>query len=116
MKTTLSLMAITLLLSTNLFAAGQGTTITPNGVIFPDGTTQTTAAGSAALPSGTTIISSINNPATAGTIDDSRVSPNVGRLNGANNWSAMNVFGAGLSLAGSTLTNVGTPVNANDAA
>jgi hypothetical protein len=115
MKTKLSLLALALVsLTTNVFAAG--TSLTPVGVVFPDGTTQTTAAGSGALPSGTSMITAINNPGTAGTINDTRLSLNLGRLNGANSWSSTNIFGAGLSLAGSTITNLGNPANANDAA
>lgn len=114
MKCKLSLAVIAFIaLTANLFAAG--TTMTPNGIIFPDGTTQTTAAGSGAVPSGTTIVSAVNDPSTSGTINDNRLSPNVARLNGANNWSVLNVFTAGLSLEGSTLTNLGNPVNATDA-
>jgi hypothetical protein len=76
MKRTLSLTAIALLaLTTNLFAAG--TMMTPAGITFPDGTTQTSAAGSGAVPSGTTIISAVNNPATSGTINDNRLSSNI---------------------------------------
>jgi hypothetical protein len=116
MKTKLSLLALALVsLTTNVFAT-TGTSLTPGGVVFPDGTTQTTAAGSGALPSGTSIITAINTPGTAGTINDTRLSLNLGRLNGANSWSSTNIFGAGLSLAGSTITNLGNPTNATDAA
>jgi Chaperone of endosialidase len=76
MKRTLSLTAIALLaMTTNVLAAG--TQLTPTGVKFPDGTTQTTAAGSGAVPSGTTIISAVNDPSTVGTINDSRLSSNI---------------------------------------
>jgi hypothetical protein len=113
MNKTRSLPALLLVLATNLFAAG--TTMTPNGIIFPDGTTQTTAAGAGAVPSGTTIITAVNDPGTAGTISDGRLSPNVARLNGTNDWSGMNVFTNGLSLNNSLLTNLANPVNAGDA-
>jgi hypothetical protein len=57
----------------------------------------------------------VNAAGTAGTIDDQRLSANLGRLNAANNWSVMNVFTSGLSLAGSNITNLGNPVAAGDA-
>ena len=113
MKTKLLLPVLAFLVSTNLFAAGTG--LTPNGVVFPDGTVQTTAAGSGAVPSGTTIITAINNPTATGTISDARLSPNLGRLNGANNWSGTNIFASGLSLNGATVSNLGNPVSATDA-
>ncbi|MBV9492708.1 MAG: peptidase S74 [Acidobacteria bacterium] len=72
MKIKLLFFAFTLAFATSLFAAN-GTTITLQGVIFPDGTTQTTAAGAGATPSGTTIISAINAPGTGGTINDNRL-------------------------------------------
>jgi hypothetical protein len=113
MKSTLSLLAIAFLaVTSNLFA---GTSLTPVGVVFPDGTTQTTAAGAGATPSGTAIITAVNNPATTGTINDNRLPANIGRLNGVNTWSALNSFGGGLSMAGATITNVGNPSAATDA-
>jgi hypothetical protein len=114
MNRTPLLAAITLLAVTT-GALAQGTQMTAAGITFPDGTMQTTAAGAGATPSGSTIITAINNPSTAGTINDARLSANVARLSGANTWSAANVFNAGLSLAGSNLTNLGNPVNAGDA-
>ena len=88
-----------------------------NGVIFSDGSKMTTANGVAgATPSGTNIISAINDPATAGMISDNRLSPNVARLGGANAWSGSNVFGTGLSANGAQVTNVGNPVAGTDAA
>ncbi len=87
-----------------------------NKLIFADGTSMTTAsAGGGGSMSGTSIVSAINDPATAGTISDTRLSTNVARLNGANNWTGANVFGAGLSANGALVTNVGNPVNAGDA-
>ncbi|HYC62136.1 MAG TPA: tail fiber domain-containing protein [Thermoanaerobaculia bacterium] len=79
MKRTLLPLAITLAVTINVFAAG--TWLTPNGITFPDGTMQTTAAGSGAVPSGTTIISAVNNPSTTGTINDNRVAPSIARMN-----------------------------------
>ena len=88
---------------------------TGNGVIFPDGTKQTTAAAGGGSMTGTAIVSAINDAATAGFINDNRHSPNLARLNGANAWSGSNVFGAGLSANNALVTNVGNPVNAGDA-
>jgi hypothetical protein len=53
-----------------------------NGVIFPDGTKQTSAAGG---------------------------------VTSTNNWTATQVFSAGLSANNANITNVGNPVNAGDA-
>ncbi|HZI20438.1 MAG TPA: tail fiber domain-containing protein [Pyrinomonadaceae bacterium] len=90
-----------------------------SGLVFPDGSIQTTAAngnsGSGGSMSGTSIVSAVNDPATLGFIGDNRVSPNLARLNGANAWTGANVFGAGLSANNSLITNVGNPVNAGDA-
>ncbi len=113
MKRTLSLAAITVAVATNLFAAG--TSVMPTGIVFPDGTTQTSAAGGGAIPSGTAIVTAVNAAGTAGTINEDHLSSNVARLNGVNNWSAMNVFTSGLSLAGSNLTNVANPNAPGDA-
>ncbi|HEX7174220.1 MAG TPA: hypothetical protein VF240_02885, partial [Pyrinomonadaceae bacterium] len=85
-----------------------------NGIIFPDGSKQTTA-GAGGQMTGTSIVTAVNDPATSGFIIDGRLSPNVARLNGANAWSGANVFGAGLSANNSLVTNVGNPVNAGDA-
>ncbi|MDT7777987.1 MAG: hypothetical protein QOC99_499 [Acidobacteriota bacterium] len=87
-----------------------------NGIMFPDGTKMTTATAGGGTPSGTNIISAINDAATAGVIGDNRLSPNVARLNGANAWSGANVFSAGLSANGAQITNVSNPVAATDAA
>ena len=78
MKTTLSLLTLLLLAVSSVFGA-PGTTLTPNGIVFPDGTTQTSAAGSGATPSGTTIIAAVNDPSATGTINDARLSPNVAK-------------------------------------
>jgi len=86
-----------------------------NGILFPDGSKLTSANPGGSAPSGTAIVSSINDPATSGVIADNRLSPNVARLNGANAWSGTNVFGAGLSANGAQVTNVGNPFNAGDA-
>ncbi len=89
---------------------------TGSGIIFADGSKMTTAPGGAgSTPSGTSIISAINDPAATGVINDNRHSPNMARLNGANAWSGSNVFGAGLSANNALITNVGNPVNAGDA-
>ncbi|HEX8285346.1 MAG TPA: tail fiber domain-containing protein [Pyrinomonadaceae bacterium] len=89
---------------------------TGSALIFPDGSSMTTAAaGGGGAPSGTSIITAINDPATVGVINDNRHSPNMARLNGANAWSGANVFGAGISANNALITNVGNPVNAGDA-
>jgi hypothetical protein len=94
----------------NVHIAGAG-----NGLIFPDGTKMTTANASAAM-TGTSIVSAINDAATAGTISDTRLSANVARLNGANTWSGSNTFTGGISAANFPVSNVGNPVALTDAA
>jgi hypothetical protein len=91
----------------NLRVSGAG-----NGIFFPDGTKLTSA--NVGAPTGTAIVSSINDPATAGTINDNRLSPNVARLGAQNNWTGQNTFN-GLSLNGTNITNVAGPVSATDA-
>jgi hypothetical protein len=94
--------------SLKLTGAGQG-------IVFPDGTTMTTAAGGGGSMTGTQIVSAINNAGTVGLIGDNRLAANVARLNGANAWSGANVFSAGLSANNALVTNVGNPVSAGDA-
>jgi hypothetical protein len=91
-------------------AGGVGT-----GLIFPDGSKMTTAAGGGSM-TGTSIVSAINDPATAGVINDNRLSANVARLGGANTWAGTQVFSAGLSAGGAQIVNVGNPVAGTDAA
>lgn len=88
-----------------------------SGLTFPDGTVQTTAAGSGGggNMTGTAIVNAINDPATASTIADTRVSPNLARLNGNNIWTGTNTFNAGLGANNQRIINVGNPVNAGDA-
>ena len=73
------------------------------------------AGGGGNTPSGTNIITAINDPATVGAINDNRVSPNLARLAAANTWSNFNVFNSGLSANNAPITNVGNPVNGGDA-
>jgi hypothetical protein len=86
-----------------------------NGLIFPDGTKQTTAGGAGGTMTGTAIVSAINDAATSGLISEARLSPNVAKLNGANAWTSQNTFVNGLSANGVAITNVGNPVSATDA-
>ncbi|MDT7689584.1 MAG: hypothetical protein QOE46_2343 [Acidobacteriota bacterium] len=94
----------------NLKLSGVG-----NGLMFPDGTTQTTAAAAGGSMTGSAIVNAINDPATVGVVSDTRVSGNFARLNGANAWSGANAFGNGLSANGALITNVGNPVAGTDA-
>ena len=87
-----------------------------NGLIFPDGSKLTTANGGGGAPTGTSIVSAVNDPATVGVIADNRVSTNLARLSAANNWTAANVFSGGLSANGGQITGVGNPINPTDAA
>ncbi|HYG09786.1 MAG TPA: tail fiber domain-containing protein [Pyrinomonadaceae bacterium] len=84
-------------------------------LIFPDGTSMSTAVTGGGTPTGSNIVSAINEPTTSGVISDARLSPNVARLNGSNVWSGANVFNFGLSANNALITNVGNPVNAGDA-
>ncbi|MGB9182143.1 MAG: hypothetical protein WCB68_23140, partial [Pyrinomonadaceae bacterium] len=95
----------------NIKVSGAG-----NGIVFADGSVMTTAsAGGGSAPSGSSIVTAINDPATAGTISDNRVSPNLARINGQNAWTGQNTFVNGLSANGVAITNVGNPVSATDA-
>ena len=65
-----------------------------SGLIFSDGTSMMTAASGGTM-SGTSVINAVNDPATTGTINDSRLSPNVARLNSTNNFNGnQNVTGS----------------------
>ncbi|MFL6335206.1 MAG: tail fiber domain-containing protein [Pyrinomonadaceae bacterium] len=86
-----------------------------NGIFFPDGTKQTTAAGAGGSMTGTSIVSAVNDAATAGVISEARLSPNVAKLNAQNAWTGQNTFVNGLSANGVAITNVGNPVSATDA-
>jgi hypothetical protein len=86
-----------------------------NGLIFPDGTKQTTAAGAGGAMTGTAIVTAINDAATVGLISEARLSPNVAKLNAQNAWTGQNTFVNGLSANGVAVTNVGNPVSATDA-
>src|ERR1044071_5061244 len=86
-----------------------------NGIIFPDGTKQTTAAAGGGAMTGTQVVSAINDAATPGVISEARLSPNVAKLNAQNAWTGQNTFVNGLSANGVAITNVGNPVSATDA-
>ncbi|HJR05969.1 MAG TPA: tail fiber domain-containing protein [Pyrinomonadaceae bacterium] len=86
-----------------------------NGLIFPDGSKLTSALAGGGAPSGSSIVNSINDPATSGLISEARLSPNVAKLNAQNAWTGQNTFVNGLSANGVAITNVGNPVSATDA-
>src|SRR5215213_6216603 len=104
-----------------------GTIKARGGIQFDDGSVLSSAkdlptkdgaaasAGAGGNLSGTNIITAINDPATAGLINDNRVSLNLARLAAANTWSSFNTFSAGLSANNVQITNVGNPVNGGDA-
>ncbi|HZT60557.1 MAG TPA: tail fiber domain-containing protein [Pyrinomonadaceae bacterium] len=94
----------------NLKISGNG-----NGLMFPDGSVQTTAATGGSM-TGTAIVNAVNDAATAGTINDNRLSPNVARLGAQNAWTGQNTFVNGLSANGTNIVNVANPVSATDAA
>jgi hypothetical protein len=89
-----------------------------SALIFPDGTSMTTAAAGGAAPTGTGIVAAINDPATAGVINDNRLSPNFARLNAANAFVGSNTFSGNQSVTGNvsatgTLSGGGLAVDAN---
>jgi len=95
-------------------------TIKARGIQFNDGTVLDSAKSAPTGQaggnlSGTNIITAINDPATVGTISDTRVSLNLARLSGANIWTNFNTFNTGLSANNAQITNVGNPVNGGDA-
>jgi hypothetical protein len=95
----------------NIKVSGAG-----NGIVFADGSVMTTAAtGAGGTPSGSSLVTAINDPSTVGAITDARLSSNIARLNGQNAWMGQNTFVNGLSANGVAITNVGNPVSATDA-
>ena len=99
-----------------------GTIKARGGIQFDDGSVLSSAKSLAPNKdaggnnmSGTNIITAINDPATAGTINDTRVSLNLARLSTPNTWSNFNIFNSGLSANNAQITNVGNPQNAGDA-
>jgi trimeric autotransporter adhesin len=93
----------------NLKIVGDG-----NALIFPDGTSMTTANAGGSL-SGNSVVNAINDAATSSTINDNRISTNLARLNAQNAWTGQNTFVNGLSANGTPIVNVGNPVSATDA-
>ena len=85
----------------NLKLTGAGSSL-----IFPDGTSMTTAASGGGSMSGTNIVNAVNDPATAGTINDTRLSSNVARLNGANTFTASQNVNGNVAATG-TITAAG---------
>ncbi|HEX8421843.1 MAG TPA: hypothetical protein VF634_00435, partial [Pyrinomonadaceae bacterium] len=86
-----------------------------SALIFPDGSSMTSAAGGGSTPSGNSIVAALNDPATSSIISDARLSPNMARLTSSNAWSGVNVFGVGLSANNARIINVGNPTQAGDA-
>jgi Chaperone of endosialidase/YadA head domain repeat (2 copies) len=93
----------------NLKVSGAG-----NGLMFPDGSVLTSANPGGGSPSGSAVTTAINDPATVGTINDNRLSPNVARLTGQNYFQGQNTFN-GLSMNGTNIVNLANPVSATDA-
>jgi hypothetical protein len=85
-----------------------------NGLVFSDGSVMTSATAGGAAPSGTAIMTAINDASTVGTINDNRLSPNIARLTGQNFFQGQNTFN-GLSMNGTNIVNLANPVSATDA-
>ncbi len=86
-----------------------------SALIFPDGSSMTTAGAGGGTPSGNSIVAAINDPATNSVIGEARLSANVGLRAGANTWTGANIFTGGLSANGAQITGVGNPIVAGDA-
>ncbi len=71
-----------------------------SSLVFPDGTSMTTAAGGGGSMSGTNIVNAVNDLATAGTINDTRLSSNVARLNSANTFAASQSVNGNVTASG----------------
>jgi hypothetical protein len=81
----------------NLKLSGAGSSL-----IFPDGTSMTTAGGGGGTPTGTSIVSAVNDAATTGTINDNRLSPNLARLNTANTFNGNQTVNGNITTTGPT--------------
>jgi hypothetical protein len=81
----------------NLKISGAG-----SGLVFPDGSVMT-SANSSGNPSGNNIITALNDPATTGTIVDSRLSGNVPRLNSANTFNGTQTVTGNVSVSNTLL-------------
>ncbi len=93
----------------NLKISGAG-----SGLVFADGSVMNSATAGGSAPSGTAIMTAINDASAVGLINDNRLSPNIARLTGQNYFQGQNTFN-GLSMNGTNIVNLANPVSATDA-
>jgi hypothetical protein len=79
----------------NIKVSGSG-----NGIVFPDGSVMTSATAGGAAPSGSSVVTALNDPATVGTINDNRLSANIARLNSANTFTGKQTVNGDVSVSG----------------